>query len=61
MHFAFQMRYEANLPKSVIGYPRDPFNLKLKPQHLNMGESFTACTFIVLENLGTLLQCRVQE
>ncbi|XP_063247808.1 uncharacterized protein LOC134547577 [Prinia subflava] len=28
--------HEANLPNSVTGYPRDPFNLKLKPQHLNM-------------------------
>lgn len=56
MHFPFQKQYEANLPNSVTGYPRDPFNLKLKPQYLNMSESFEACTFIVLENLGTLLQ-----
>ncbi|XP_076188230.1 putative uncharacterized protein C7orf78 homolog [Aptenodytes patagonicus] len=28
--------YEANLPNTVTGYSRDPLNLKLKSQHLNI-------------------------
>ncbi|XP_068261304.1 LOW QUALITY PROTEIN: putative uncharacterized protein C7orf78 homolog [Nyctibius grandis] len=29
-------QYEANLPNFVISYSRDPLNLKLKSQHLNI-------------------------
>ncbi|XP_041899166.1 uncharacterized protein LOC121671475 [Corvus kubaryi] len=50
IYFPLQLHYEANLPNFVTSYPRDLFNLKLKPRHLNRGESFTTGTFIVLEN-----------
>lgn len=49
MYFSFQVQYEANLPNFVTSYSRDPLNLKLKSQNLNIGKSLT---FTVLENLG---------
>ncbi|XP_061325162.1 uncharacterized protein LOC133277398 [Pezoporus flaviventris] len=42
-------QYEANLPIFVTSYSRDPLNLKLKSQNLNIGESLT---FTVLKKLG---------
>lgn len=48
----FQVQYGANLPNTVTGYSRDPLNLKLKSQHLNIGKTLTTCTFTVLKKLG---------
>ncbi|XP_064906280.1 uncharacterized protein C2H7orf78 [Columba livia] len=36
-------QYEPNLTNLVTSYTRDPSNLKLKSQHLNMGKSSTTC------------------
>ncbi|XP_069655849.1 putative uncharacterized protein C7orf78 homolog [Haliaeetus albicilla] len=52
MYFPFQVQYEDNLPNLVTSYSRDPLNLKLKSQHLNIGKALTTCTFIVLKKLG---------
>ncbi|XP_006114585.2 putative uncharacterized protein C7orf78 homolog isoform X1 [Pelodiscus sinensis] len=54
-------QYETNIPNFVTSYPRDPFNLKFKSQHLNIVCGLQPLTEKQMDPKGRFITCKPRE